>query len=248
MSKTGGGLLTNGRTQQPPPEINMPQVSAPRQAASAPQQMPQGGPPQGAPAPQAPGSPQPAGPDGGQSGVSTVSDLSLTLLHDPQIGAEYQKLIAQGPEAAAQVAVQLYEKVVEGFQGQGQAIDDMEGSEAAEVVMEDIAAMGVGMTAQQQGQGFEAEPSDGNGTPMSVKRFQSLTMDLLAQRFPDIQASVQQIAGEPATPDEQADGESLGQYMSQFPAQGQSAQAGPPQGQAPQGAQPQGAQPQGLLG
>ena len=149
MSNTGGGLLTNGRTQQAPPEMNMPQVSAPRQAQSAPQQMPQGGPPQGAPQPQAPGAPQGAGPPG-QSGGGSVSDLSLTLLHDPQIGPEYQKLIAQGPEAAAQVAVQLYEKVVEGFQGQGQQIDETEGAEAAEIVMEDIAAMGVGMTAQQQ--------------------------------------------------------------------------------------------------
>jgi hypothetical protein len=248
MSNLGGGLLTNGRTQQAPPEMNMPQVSAPQQASSAPQQMPQGGPPQGAQAVQAPGAPQPSGPAQADSGVSTVSDLSLTLLHDPQIGAEYQKLIAQGPEAAAQVAVQLYEKVIEGFQGQGQAIDDMEGAEAAEVVMEDIAAMGVGMTAQQQGQGFESEPSDGNGTPMSVKRFQSMTLDLLAQRFPDIQASIQQIAGEPTSPDEQADGESLGQYMSQFPAQGQASQGGMPQAGPPQGQAPQGAQPQGLLG
>lgn len=198
MSLTGGGLLQSGRTQPPAPEINVPQVAAnsrPREVADAGQAQV-----------------APVGGVEGVEGVNRVSDLSLRMLHDENIGPEFQKLIAQGPEAAAQVAVQIYDKIVQGFSQHGEPIDDAQGAEAAEIVMDDISEMGVAMTQQQQGQGFEMEPSSG-GEPLSVQKFKSITLDMLAQKYPDIGATAQQIAAEPVTPEEQAQADQLGQYM-----------------------------------
>lgn len=229
MQQTGGGLITNNRTKEP--TSTLPQAGPVKQAGQAIQrQQAQGGlvqpqaQPAPQPAPQAPApapqggmaatpAPQPQGmapgaPQGmpGEQPINDVANNALTLLHDPEAFKQFETMIGQGPQGAAQAAALIYEQVYTAHEQHGSPVDDTNAGEAAEAIISDITDIGLAMGS------FPAEPVI-DGIPASAMEFVARTGEILAPKFPAIAAEFQAIASEGATPEDDATAQQIGQFM-----------------------------------
>lgn len=198
MGRTGGGLITNGRTQQQQPSGGLP-AAAPMKPQQAQQPAP---PPQQA-------APQPQPQQGGmapQGGENHIASNALRLLHDPQAAPEFEAMIAQGEKGAAQAVVTVGEQVVQEYEAQGQPIDPDQAADAMMMVLEDVANIGVN-------QGYlKAEPMIGD-QPASVQAMIGYAMETWSQKFPEFGQEMMQGATDEVSPEDDAQAQQLAQYV-----------------------------------
>ncbi len=205
-----GGLITNGRTQQPQSDIPqaspmkpMQQQAPPQPAQAAPQQAMQ------QPGGQPPGMGQPQGDPGlqGQPGVNHLASNALKLLHDPEASKEFEQMISQGPQGAAQAVVMIGEQVVQAHQENGAPIDEQQATDATIELIQDVGEIGLN-------QGYLAQEPVIDGVPASVTELFSNVMQMWGERFPEFAQEMAQTAND-ASPEQQASAQQFIQHLQQ---------------------------------
>ena len=194
LERTGGGFLRSGRMGGDLPSVQpmkpMPPVptapQGPAQTSQGGYLGPQGAPPQ-QPAPMPQGQPQPAPQEQQGPAINDVANNALMLLHDEEAGPAFEQMIAQGVEGAAQAIVQLYSQVREGYESQGQPIDEEMSGEAAQMVIKDIADIGKALGSIQ--------------SEDDIDDMVTMSLSTIAQQFPDVAESMQAMVAEMAPED-----------------------------------------------
>jgi len=213
-----GGLITNGRTQQPQSDIPQASPMKPIQQQAPPQPAPQAAPQQamqqqGQPGmeqpPQQPGMGQPQGDPGaqGQPGVNHLASNALKLLHDPEASKEFEQMISQGPQGAAQAVVMIGEQVIQAHQQNGAPIDEQQATDATIELIQDVGEIGLN-------QGYLQPEPVIDGVPASVTELFSNVMQMWGEKFPEFAEEMSQTA-QSASPQEQASAQQFMQHLQQ---------------------------------
>lgn len=231
LGRSGGGLLTNGRTQskgtglpavspmRPQPQQAAPQAPPQQQAAPAPVQAPQSMPmdqgmQQGGMPPD-PNMEQPGG-------RNDMMNNALALLHDPRAAPEFENMISQGEEGAATAAVTIGKQVVQAHVKRGFEPDVNQASDAIMEVVGDIVEIGIANGS------IPSEPMI-NGVPAGMYATLAYAADQWAAVFPEFGDSLKQEITQATQQDDEA-ARQVAAYMQQ---RKQGANQSQPTGQQP---------------